>query len=255
MFEPTLLPLYLAALAAVFLAPGPDMALIVATAASHGARAGLRTALGIAAARYVHVLAAGLGLAALLAAHPPLLAAVRGIGAVYLLWLAWKILRPGTNQKDSAPRPENAALASGAGTNTVRPYASQKDASQKDVSQMNAQQMEAEQVDARRANALGPDMRRGFFTNLLNPKALLFCGLLLPQFVTAARGPLLPQFLCLGAILVGVGLLFDAAYSLLASGLMRRLRQRTAACAAMDRARRWLMGSTFAALAARLMLG
>jgi len=245
MFEPTLLPLYLAALAAVFLAPGPDMALVVATAASHGARAGLRTALGIAAARYVHVLAAGLGLAALLAAHPPLLAAVRGIGAAYLLWLAWKILRPGTNQKHSASGPENAAQAGGPGTDAVRP---------------NPRQMDAQQVDARRANAqrvsaLGPDMRRGFLTNLLNPKALLFCGLLLPQFVAAERGPLLPQFLWLGAILVGVGLLFDAAYSLLAGGLVRRLRRRAAAGAAMDRARRWLMGSTFAALAARLALG
>jgi len=245
MFEPTLLPLYLAALAAVFLAPGPDMALVVATAASHGARAGLRTALGIAAARYVHVLAAGLGLAALLAAHPPLLAAVRGIGAAYLLWLAWKMLRPRTNQKHSASGPENAALAGGPGTNAVRP----------NPRQMDALQVDAQRANVQRVNALGPDMRRGFLTNLLNPKALLFCGLLLPQFVAAERGPLLPQFLWLGAILVGVGLLFDAAYSLLASGLVRRLRRRATTGAAMDRARRWLMGSTFAALAARLVLG
>ena len=222
MFEPTLMSLYLAALVAVFLAPGPDMALVMATAASHGAHAGLRTALGIAAARYAHVLAAGLGLAALLAGHPPLLAAVRGIGAAYLLWLAWKILRPRPATENSTEDTTGEAAA---------------------------------QADGTKAKVLLADMLRGFLTNLLNPKALLFCGLLLPQFVAPERGPLLPQFLWLGGMLVAVGLVFDAAYSLLASGLVRRLRQGAAAGSRLERARRWLMGSTFAALAARLALG
>ncbi|GHE78502.1 hypothetical protein GCM10019059_41590 [Camelimonas fluminis] len=55
--------------------------------------------------------------------------------------------------------------------------------------------------------------RRGFLTNLLNPKALLFCSVLLPQFIRPDQGSVPRQFLALGAILVGIGLLFDLGYA------------------------------------------
>lgn len=55
--------------------------------------------------------------------------------------------------------------------------------------------------------------RRGFLTNLLNPKALLFCSVLLPQFIRPEQGSVPGQFLVLGAILVGIGLSFDFAYA------------------------------------------
>lgn len=223
MLDPTHLPLYLAALVAVYLAPGPDMALVMATSASRGARAGLQTAGGIAAARFLHVLGSGLGLAALFAAQPLLLMVVRGIGAAYLLWLAWKVLRPRV-APTRAKAPETAEACAPALACSAR------------------------------SEAL-----RGLLTNLLNPKALLFCGLLLPQFVSPARGPLLPQFLLLGVILVGVGLCFDAVYAIVAAGLVRRLRaraqSRSRAGLLFERARTWLMGSVFVAMAARLVAG
>lgn len=56
-------------------------------------------------------------------------------------------------------------------------------------------------------------VRRGFLTNLLNPKALLFCSVLLPQFIRLEQGSVPGQFLLFGAILVGVGLVFDLAYA------------------------------------------
>lgn len=55
--------------------------------------------------------------------------------------------------------------------------------------------------------------RRGFFTNLLNPKALLFCSVLLPQFIRPEQGSVPGQFLILGVILVGIGLGFDLFYA------------------------------------------
>ncbi|HEY1411898.1 MAG TPA: LysE family translocator [Rhodopila sp.] len=55
---------------------------------------------------------------------------------------------------------------------------------------------------------------RGFLTNLLNPKPLLFCSVLLPQFVNPGGGPILAQFAVLGAILVFVGFLFDTTFAL-----------------------------------------
>jgi threonine/homoserine/homoserine lactone efflux protein len=48
--------------------------------------------LGISAACMVHVAVAGLGLGALMAAHPLLFDAVRWLGVLYLLWLAWRSL-------------------------------------------------------------------------------------------------------------------------------------------------------------------
>lgn len=53
---------------------------------------------------------------------------------------------------------------------------------------------------------------RGFLTNLMNPKAFLFCSILLPQFIHGDLGPAWEQFLFLGAILVFVGFLFDMFY-------------------------------------------
>ncbi|APZ44034.1 LysE family translocator [Acidihalobacter ferrooxydans] len=62
-------------------------------------------------------------------------------------------------------------------------------------------------------------LRRGLLTNLLNPKALLFCSVLLPQFTHPGHSPMLLQFAVLGAILVGVGFCFDLVYASAGRGL------------------------------------
>jgi threonine/homoserine/homoserine lactone efflux protein len=55
--------------------------------------------------------------------------------------------------------------------------------------------------------------RRGLLTNISNPKALLFCSVLLPQFIRPELASVSAQFLLLGAILVGVGIAFDLVYA------------------------------------------
>jgi threonine/homoserine/homoserine lactone efflux protein len=60
---------------------------------------------------------------------------------------------------------------------------------------------------------------RGFLTNLLNPKPLIFCSVLLPQFVQRGAGSILAQFAMLGVILVFVGFLFDACFALWGAAL------------------------------------
>lgn len=64
-------------------------------------------------------------------------------------------------------------------------------------------------------------MARGLLTNLLNPKALLFCSVLLPQFVRPDNGSMSGQFMLLGTILVAVGLMFDLTYACAGATLSR----------------------------------
>lgn len=91
-------------------------------------------------------------------------------------------------------------------------------------------------------------VRRGLLTNLLNPKALLFCSVLLPQFIVAEGALVLTQFAMLGMLLVGVGLLFDSAYALTGAALGRWLQHSPTA----QRVQQWLFGSLLIGFALRL---
>jgi threonine/homoserine/homoserine lactone efflux protein len=91
-------------------------------------------------------------------------------------------------------------------------------------------------------------IRRGLLTNLLNPKALLFCSVLSPQFIVANGAPVLSQFAMLGALLVGIGLLFDCAYALTGAALGRWLQHSPTA----QRVQQWLFGSLLIGFAVRL---
>ncbi|MGE8189049.1 LysE family translocator [Pseudomonas sp. NPDC086278] len=103
--------------------------------------------------------------------------------------------------------------------------------------------------DETAATAHWPEaIRRGLLTNLLNPKALLFCSVLLPQFINPAAGPVLGQFALLGMMLVAVGLLFDSAYALAGAALGRWLQRSPSA----QRLQQWLFGSLLIGFAVRL---
>ena len=58
--------------------------------------------------------------------------------------------------------------------------------------------------------------RQGFVVGLLNPKAALFFAAVLPQFVVAGGAPVPVQMLVLGAAFVGIALLSDSLWGLLA---------------------------------------
>lgn len=78
---------------ALNLTPGADMLFCLGQGIRSGPKAGFAASLGIATGSFIHALAAGLGLAALLAAHPPVFEAVRWAGIAYLVWLAVQALR------------------------------------------------------------------------------------------------------------------------------------------------------------------
>jgi threonine/homoserine/homoserine lactone efflux protein len=85
------------ALASLLLAltPGPNMIYCVSRTLVQGRRAGLISLGGVLLAFGVHLVAAALGLTAVLLAVPLAFDAIRLAGAAYLLWLAWQSVKPG----------------------------------------------------------------------------------------------------------------------------------------------------------------
>ena len=77
--------------------PGPDSLLIMLRSGSQGWRAGSGAALGIGTGTMVHVLAAALGLSALLSASAELFAIIKLMGALYLVYLGVSLLRQGVS--------------------------------------------------------------------------------------------------------------------------------------------------------------
>lgn len=63
---------------------------------------------------------------------------------------------------------------------------------------------------------------QGFAVNILNPKTALFFFAFLPQFVDPAKGNVVGQNLLLGAVFVGMAIVTDSMYALLASSIAGR---------------------------------
>jgi threonine/homoserine/homoserine lactone efflux protein len=84
------LGLFIGAALVLLLVPGPAVLYIVARSVEQGRLAGFVSDLGIHAATLVHVLAAALGLSALLASSALAFSVVKYVGAAYLVWLGLK---------------------------------------------------------------------------------------------------------------------------------------------------------------------
>lgn len=159
--DTTHLLLFMAAGWLLNLTPGPDVLYIVTHSLRHGWRAGITAGLGITGGCCVHVLAAALGLSALLTTSAMAFAALKWVGAGYLLWMGVRMLltrKPQTwhdwpTLDDREPRKSLHAVFWG-----------------------------------------------GFWTNVLNPKVALFFLAFLPQFIDPAAHDTTTVFLLLGLI-------------------------------------------------------
>lgn len=77
------------------LTPGPNMVYLISRSICQGPRAGLISLGGVALGFVVYMLCAAFGLTALVLAVPYAYDAIRLVGGLYLLWLAWQAVRPG----------------------------------------------------------------------------------------------------------------------------------------------------------------
>jgi len=89
----TTLWLFVLASAAVVVVPGPTVTVIVANSLSRGTRAGLLNVLGTQLGLLLMIGVLALGFAAIVGRLAVLFDIIRIVGAVYLVWLGWKLWR------------------------------------------------------------------------------------------------------------------------------------------------------------------
>lgn len=90
--DPSTIALFVVAAAVLIVIPGPGVLYIVARSVSQGRRAGIVSALGVNVGSLVHVIAAALGLSALLVSSALAFSLVKYAGAAYLIYLGVRTL-------------------------------------------------------------------------------------------------------------------------------------------------------------------
>jgi len=89
----------------MWLTPGPNNVMLTASGANFGFRRTLPHMLGICAGFALQLLAVCAGLGALFSRWPQLQDGLRWLGAAYLVYLGWRLLRPAEADARHAPRP------------------------------------------------------------------------------------------------------------------------------------------------------
>ena len=103
---------YLAVCAVFFLSPpGPSHLLMIANAARHGAGRAMFTATGDLTANALQMIAAGLGLVAIIAVSDTAIDVVKWAGVAYLVWMGLRTFRTGRSDAGAeAAAPSSRAL-------------------------------------------------------------------------------------------------------------------------------------------------
>ena len=173
---------YVAACFAIVIVPGPTVTLIIANSLRHGARAGLLNVAGTQLGLALMIAILCVGLASIIATIGVWFDWVRLAGAAYLVWLGGKLLRSpgGLDQPSGAPVPPPPSPPPSPPRSGF--------------------------------------FLQGFLVILSNPKALLFFGAFIPQFVDP-NGNAARQVVLLGAIFMAVATLCDGAYAVLVGRL------------------------------------
>jgi RhtB (resistance to homoserine/threonine) family protein len=198
-------------IAAVFLlnvTPGPDTAYIVGRSVAQGRGAGLVSALGISAGCCLHSLACAFGLTALLAASATAFTVIKFAGALYLIYLGVRLI---------LARPEPAQAADNTRT-------------------------------AGAPKSLKQLFMQGFWTNVLNPKVVLFFVSFFPQFVASNSEHKALAFLSLGMVFVLMSTVWNSFVAWIAGSVTRRLGGKPVVKQWLDRG----VGSAFVGLGIKL---
>ena len=159
---------YVAACILITIIPGPTVTLIIANSLTHGTRAGLLNVAGTQLGLLIMLGVLLVGLSSIIATMGFWFDWVRIAGAVYLVWIGWKLLRAnsGFGEVGKTPKPR------------------------------------------------GGFFLQGFLVLMSNPKALLWFGAFIPQFVDP-NGNYVGQIVILGLTAMATAALTDGAYAVL----------------------------------------
>lgn len=199
-------------LVAVFLlnvTPGPDTAYIVGRSVAQGRGAGLMSALGISAGCCVHSLACAFGLTALLAASATAFTVIKFVGAIYLIYLGTRLIFA----KPAAADAPAAATRARGGVKSLKQL-----------------------------------FLQGFWTNVLNPKVVLFFVSFFPQFVTTGSDRKALAFLTLGGVFVLMSMAWNSFVAWIAGSVTQRFSGKPSVKKWLDRG----VGGAFVGLGIRL---
>nr|CCF99646.1 lysine exporter protein, LysE/YggA-like [uncultured Dokdonia sp.] len=103
---------FLAATALLAFSPGPDNIYVLTQSIANGSKSGLATTAGLITGCIVHTTLVAFGLSAIIAASPYLFLAIKIAGAIYLLYLAYKVFKSDStiNLAEAAPKKTYLAL-------------------------------------------------------------------------------------------------------------------------------------------------
>ncbi|MEC0268559.1 LysE family translocator [Paenibacillus anseongense] len=76
--------------------PGPNMIYLISRSISQGRKAGIISLMGVVLGFLVYLITSMVGLIAIFNTVPIIYTAMKWAGAAYLLWLAWKAIKPGS---------------------------------------------------------------------------------------------------------------------------------------------------------------
>ncbi|HWW73612.1 MAG TPA: LysE family translocator [Duganella sp.] len=117
-----LLPLFTFA-AVTFITPGPNNAMIMASGLNYGFKRSLPHLFGITFGFAFMIFATGLGLHAVFVRFPLLQLIWKYVGAIYLLWLAWKLARAAPMNAEQAARSKPMGFFGAAAFQWINPKA------------------------------------------------------------------------------------------------------------------------------------
>ncbi len=102
---------FLLAILVFQLVPGPGTIAILNATARNGIGAGFGAVLGTLLGDFIYMVAAVLGLAAVMQANPMLFEALQWFGAGYLCWMGLRLLRARFADENGAPQPQRTRWA------------------------------------------------------------------------------------------------------------------------------------------------
>ena len=141
------------------LTPGVDTILVIRNSGRGGWKDGAASSLGICSGLFVHATVSALGISSILLLTTWAFGLLKVMGATYLIWLGLTSLKELFRQQHHT----------GETTSTTE-----------------------------KNNNYYKSFREGFFSNILNPKAIVFYMAFLPQFIDPSRPPLLQSLFIAG---------------------------------------------------------